>query len=70
MIYLDAAATTPLRRDVLEQMWPYLGPEFGNPSSHHEVGESAKRALDRARTDVARKLNAKPGEIILTSGVT
>ncbi len=70
MIYLDAAATTPLRRDVLEQMWPYLGPEFGNPSSHHEVGESAKRALDRARTDVARKLNAKPGEIIFTSGGT
>lgn len=70
MIYLDAAATTPLRRAVLEKMWPYLGPEFGNPSSHHEVGESAKRALDRARADVARKLGAKPGEIIFTSGGT
>lgn len=70
MIYLDAAATTPLRRDVLERMWPYLGPDFGNPSSHHEVGESAKRALDEARADVARVLGCKAGEITFTSGGT
>lgn len=70
MIYLDAAATTPLRRDVLERMWPYLGPDFGNPSSHHEVGESAKRALDAARTEVAKVLGCKASEITFTSGGT
>ena len=45
MIYLDAAATTPVRREVLEAMWPYLSGEFGNPSSHHTLGERAARAL-------------------------
>ena len=70
MIYLDEAATTPLKRDVLEAMGPYLGPEFGNPSSHHEVGEAALRALDQARADVASMLGARPGEVIFTSGGT
>lgn len=70
MIYLDAAATTPLRRDVLEKMWPYLGPEFGNPSSHHEVGESAARALKAARAAVAKVLGCKAGEVTFTSGGT
>ena len=70
MIYLDAAATTPLRRDVLERMWPYLSADFGNPSSHHEVGESAKRALDESRAAVAKVLGCKAGEITFTSGGT
>ena len=70
MIYLDAAATTSLRRDVLERMWPYLGPDFGNPSSHHEVGESARRALDQARAEVAAVLGCKASEITFTSGGT
>ncbi len=70
MIYLDEAATTPLKRDVLAAMGPYLGPEFGNPSSHHEVGEAALRALDQARADVASMLGARPGEITFTSGGT
>lgn len=70
MIYLDAAATTPLRRDVLERMWPYLGPEFGNPSSHHEVGESAARGLEDARAEIARVLRCGPGEVVFTSGGT
>ncbi len=70
MIYLDEAATTQLKRDVLAAMGPYLGPEFGNPSSHHEVGESARRALDQARADVAAALHARPGEITFTSGGT
>lgn len=70
MIYLDEAATTPVRREVLEAMWPYLGPEFGNPSSHHEVGESASRALEQARADVAQRLGARPSEITFTSGGT
>ncbi|MGH3456952.1 cysteine desulfurase family protein [Aeromicrobium sp.] len=70
MIYLDEAATTPLKRDVLAAMGPFLGPEFGNPSSHHEVGEAALRGLDQARADVASALGARPGEITFTSGGT
>ena len=70
MIYLDEAATTPVRREVLEAMWPYLGPEFGNPSSHHEVGESARAALEQARADVAEVLGCRSSEITFTSGGT
>ena len=70
MIYFDTAATTPLRREVLEKMWPYLGPDFGNPSSHHEVGEAAKRALEDARIEVAKLLGCKAGEVTFTSGGT
>jgi cysteine desulfurase len=70
VIYLDEAATTPLKREVLEAMWPHLGPDFGNPSSHHEVGESASRALEQARADVAQALGARPSEITFTSGGT
>lgn len=70
MIYLDEAATTPLKREVLEAMWPYFGPDFGNPSSHHEVGESASRALEQARADVAQALGARSSEITFTSGGT
>ena len=51
MIYLDAAATTPVRREVIEAMWPYLTGEFGNPSSHHSLGEQAAEALAKARAE-------------------
>ncbi len=70
MPYLDEAATTPVRRDVLEAMWPYLTGTFGNPSSAHEVGDLARRALEDARRDVAAFLGARPGEITFTSGGT
>ena len=70
MIYLDEAATTPLRRDVLAAMGPYLGPAFGNPSSTHETGESARRALEQARHDVAERLGGRPGEVVFTGGGT
>ncbi len=70
MRYLDHAATTPVRREVLEAMWPYLTNEFGNPSSHHEVGERAASALADARAEVAAALRARPAEVILTSGGT
>lgn len=70
MIYLDEAATTPLKREVLAAMGPYLAQNFGNASSHHEVGETAKRALDDARVRVAELLGARPGEITFTSGGT
>lgn len=70
MIYLDSAATTVVRREVLEAIWPYLTGDFGNPSSHHTVGESAARALADARKSVAECLGARPGEIVFTSGGT
>lgn len=70
MIYLDAAATTPVRREVLEAMWPYLTGEFGNPSSHHGVGDAAARALAEARRTVAGLLGCRPAEVVFTSGGT
>lgn len=70
MIYLDAAGTTPVRREVLEAMWPYLTGDFGNPSSHHELGERAHTALEAARADVAGVLGCRPSEVVFTSGGT
>lgn len=70
MIFLDAAATTPVRREVLEAMWPYLSGEFGNPSSHHTLGEAAASALAGARAAVAKVLGCRPGEVTFTSGGT
>lgn len=70
MIFLDAAATTPVRRAVLEAMWPYLTGEFGNPSSRHSLGDAAARALADARSSAAVALNCRPGEITFTSGGT
>ncbi|HEU5484262.1 MAG TPA: cysteine desulfurase family protein [Microlunatus sp.] len=70
MSYLDAAATTPVRRQVLEAIWPYLTTTYGNPASHHEVGEAAARGLDAARREVAEVLGARPAEITFTSGGT
>jgi cysteine desulfurase len=70
MIYLDAAATSAVRREVLEAMWPYLTGDFGNPSSHHTVGESAARALAAARASVAAWLGCRASEVTFTSGGT
>ncbi|CAM3716854.1 cysteine desulfurase family protein [Occultella aeris] len=70
MLYLDAAATTPVRREALEAMWPYLTGEFGNPSSHHTVGERAAAAMADARSRVAGVLGCRPGEVVFTSGGT
>lgn len=70
MIYLDEAATAPVRREVLAAMGPYLGPAFGNPSSRHATGEVAARALADARASIAGALGARPGEIVFCSGGT
>jgi cysteine desulfurase len=67
-IYLDYNATTPVDPAVLEEMLPYLRERFGNPSSAHVFGKSANEAVDRARERVALLLNARPDEIIFTSG--
>ncbi|MFA5573748.1 MAG: cysteine desulfurase family protein [Brumimicrobium sp.] len=69
-VYLDNAATTPLAEEVFEEMAPYLKNMFGNPSSSHSFGREAKGLLETARRKVARYLNAKPSEIIFTSGGT
>ncbi len=69
-IYLDHAATTPVRREVLEAMLPFFGPRFGNPSSAHRWGREARAALDEARERIARCLGAHPDEVCLTSGGT
>ena len=70
MFYLDRAATTPVRREVLEAMWPYLTGTFGNPSSTHGIGDAAARGLAAARTVVAGALGCRPGEVVFTSGGT
>jgi cysteine desulfurase len=70
MLYLDNAATTPVRPEVLEAMMPYLTRWFGNASSHHTVGEAAAGALADARSRVARVLGMRAGDVIFTSGGT
>ncbi|MDB4885885.1 MAG: aminotransferase class [Gemmatimonadetes bacterium] len=66
-IYLDHAATTPVRAEVLDAMQPYFGPRFGNPSSVHRWGREARAALDEARERLARCLGASPDEVCFTS---
>jgi cysteine desulfurase len=69
-IYLDHAATTPLRREVLDAMLPYLGGTFGNPSSTHAYGRAAREGLDDAHDRLARAIGADAREIVFTSGGT
>lgn len=69
-IYLDHAATTPIRSEVRLAMEPYLGAAFGNPSSLHAEGQRAKRAIDSARSTVADALGSDFSEITFTSGGT
>jgi cysteine desulfurase len=70
MIYLDYNATTPLCDAAREAMLPYLDRYFGNPSSVHAAGREARAAIDDARDSLAALLQAKPSEIIFTSGAT
>ncbi|MER3431257.1 MAG: cysteine desulfurase NifS [Blastocatellia bacterium] len=69
-IYLDNSATTPVDERVLREMMPYLTQVFGNPSSVHYFGQQAKAAIDKARHQVASLINARPAEIVFTSGGT
>src|SRR3954470_19865809 len=69
-IYLDHAATTPLRREVLDAMLPFLTDAFGNASSAHSFGRAARAGLDEAHERVASRLNAGAREIVFTSGGT
>jgi cysteine desulfurase len=69
-VYLDNAATTPIRQEVLEAMLPYLTSNFGNPSSIHQEGRTTRAAIEGARKMVASLIGASTGEIFFTSGGT
>lgn len=69
-IYMDNSATTPVRREVVEEMLPYMTENFGNPSSIYDIGKISKHAIDKARVKVANALGAEEKEIYFTSGGT
>jgi len=69
-VYLDHSATTPIDARVLDAMLPYLRGQFGNASSVHQFGQAARAAVDKARQQAAALINARPNEIIFTSGGT
>jgi len=69
-IYLDNSATTPIDREVVDAMLPFLTEKFGNASSIHFFGQEARGAVDKARHQVAEIINARPNEIVFTSGGT
>jgi cysteine desulfurase len=69
-IYFDYAATTPVRPEVVDAMLPYLGAAFGNPSSPHRFGRSARAGLEQARREVAEAVGAESNQVIFTSGGT
>ena len=69
-VYLDHSATTPVDSRVVEAMLPYLHAKFGNASSIHQFGQEARAAVDKARRNVAALINARPNEIVFTSGGT
>jgi cysteine desulfurase len=70
LIYLDNAASTQIHDDVLESMLPYLKEQYGNASSIHRYGRLARKAIEKARKQIALLINADPSEILLTSGGT
>ena len=70
VVYLDNAATTPLRAEALDAMLPFLTERFGNPSGGHRVARDARQALDESRDAVAEVLGCRPGEVVFTAGGT
>lgn len=70
MIYLDNAASTQIHNDVLDSMLPYLKDQYGNPSSIHRYGRLSRKAIEKARKQIASLINADPSEILITSGGT
>lgn len=69
-IYLDNAATTPITKPVLDAMIPYLTEQYGNPSSLYSLGRTAHKAVETARNQIAKAINAEPNQIFFTSGAT
>lgn len=69
-IYMDYAATSPVKPEVLAAMKPYFNQKFGNPSSIHSFGQETRKAINEARDKVAKFLNCQPNEVVFTSGGT
>ena len=69
-VYFDNAATTPMRKEVIDSISSVMNDSFGNPSSTHSFGRNAKKYVETARKEIASLLNASPQEIIFTSGGT
>jgi cysteine desulfurase len=69
-VYLDYAASTPMRSEARQAMEPFLALEFGNPSGGHRAALAAKNALEEARESVAELLGARPAEVVFTAGGT
>ena len=70
MIYLDNAASTQIHEDVLNSMLPFFREQYGNPSSIHRYGRLSRKAIEKARKQIASLINAYPSEILITSGGT
>lgn len=70
MIYLDCAASTPITQPILEAMLPYLTAQYGNPSTLYNFGREARKAVEKARQQIAKAINAEPSQIYFTSGAT
>ena len=68
LIYLDHAATTPVRPEVVAAMLPFFSERFGNPSSIYSLAQDARKGVDSARASVARILGCRPAEVMFTSG--
>jgi cysteine desulfurase len=69
-VYLDYSATTPTKKEVVEEMIPYFTEKFGNPSAIYSIGTDIKDSIEKAREQVAALINASPREIVFTSGGT
>ncbi|MEO5825322.1 MAG: cysteine desulfurase family protein [Gemmatimonadales bacterium] len=69
-VYLDHAATTPVRPEVLEAMLPFFNAAWGNPSSAHRFGRAARAGFEQAKREVAEALGVEPGQVVFTSGGT
>ena len=70
LVYLDHAATTPTAPEVVEAILPYYSERFGNPSSIYGIARESKEAVDHAREQIAKAINASPEEVYITSGGT
>jgi len=70
LIYLDHAATTPMRPEAIAAMQPFLADVYANPSGSHRFAREARRAIDEARDAVAAVVGCKPGEVIFNGGGT
>ena len=69
-VYLDNASTTPITQPVLEAMLPYLTTQYGNPSTLYNFGREARKAVEKARQQIAQAINAESNQIFFTSGAT